>query len=330
MLRVGPWEVGPMVEQLYSSGIARLRGYPHRTIYWLMDRRPSLFYAPWTVIFRSQLQAAVAAFRPNVIISTFHLLSAALAAVVDVPVISIVPAGGRVNRMCFAGSVRHFVFCDPESAKFALTSGVSPSRVSVLPHVLDPPATSIPSQEEARRRLGLPSKLTVLVAAGSVGYGPHLTTFVRSLQPERVGVGLLVAAGRNERLRNELAAYAGESTVFIDPTEPSLIPYVAAADVVVGKAGWLTLTDAAAVGRPTLIVDRIRGQEDENARAACLSGLAQRLTPTEAAIRIRHYAADRSTLVRDFTEADAPRRVAPEHETALAELVSRVVEGSQE
>ena len=165
----------------------------------------------------------------------------------------------------------HFVFPEPHAAAFAVDMGVAASRVSTIPDVFDPEMAIVPGSHAARADLRLDSRFTILLSFGSVGLGRRMLDFLRLLKMARVSTQVIINPGRNKRLRAQVTRYLDASTRLVEP-DASLVPYVAAADVVVGKAGWLTLTEATALGTPTLILDHIKGQEDENVRVACLSG----------------------------------------------------------
>ena len=66
---------------------------------------------------------------------------------------------------------------------------------------------------------------------------------------------------------------------------------LAAADVVVGKAGWMTLNEAVVVGRGVIIVDAIPGQEEQNADYCVRARGAVALGPAGAARMVSNMAA---------------------------------------
>ena len=326
MLQIGPWTTSSLISGAYALGISAMRGAPHRAAYAFVDRHPAQVERGFRTLFGSQLRQRVLAARPDVVLSTFHALSATLSFVLApdaVPVVSVVPGAGCVNSLWLCGPVAHFVFPEPHAAAFAVDMGVAASRVSTIPDVFDPEMAIVPGSHAARADLRLDSRFTILLSFGSVGLGRRMLDFLRLLKMARVSTQVIINPGRNKRLRAQVTRYLDASTRLVEP-DASLVPYVAAADVVVGKAGWLTLTEATALGTPTLILDHIKGQEDENVRVACLSGAARCVTPAQAVDCIRRYASDDSSMARDFPAAGGAFRARGENQLGLEEIVRSV------
>lgn len=120
-----------------------------------------------------------------------------------------------------------------------------------------------PSQVEARSRLGLAQAFTCLVSLGAEGVASG--DVLRSVERLAVsGVQLLCMCGRNHELKRALdelfdrldrtdvspgsRALTTRAHGFVDDMET----YLAAADVVVGKAGPASTLEALAVGRPVI------------------------------------------------------------------------------
>jgi processive 1,2-diacylglycerol beta-glucosyltransferase len=132
-----------------------------------------------------------------------------------------------------------------------------------------------------RLRHGLaPDRTTCLVSAGGFGVGP-IDQLVRSLLPLQHPAQIVAVCGRSEELHQRLTALAAE----VPPVSPvTLLPvgyttmdeYMAAADLMIGKPGGLTTSEALARGLPMVIVNPIPGQEDRNADYLLEEGAAIR------------------------------------------------------
>jgi len=116
-----------------------------------------------------------------------------------------------------------------------------------------------------RRRYGWRDDLpVVLVLGGGFGMGP-VASIVEQLDKVTGALQAVVVAGRNEALRESLAA--------LDRTHPTDIlgfcgnmhELMTAADLIVTKPGGLTTSEALAIGRPLCILQPIPGQETANA-----------------------------------------------------------------
>lgn len=119
-------------------------------------------------------------------------------------------------------------------------------------------AEHLPKQE-ARTRHGLGERFTVLLMGGGLGVGD-----VRDLAESigGLGVDVIAVAGGNEKLfaqLRELARrYRRVRAVGWTDDVPDLM---AAADLLIGKAGGITVAEATAVGLPQIVVSPIPGQE---------------------------------------------------------------------
>jgi UDP-N-acetylglucosamine:LPS N-acetylglucosamine transferase len=105
----------------------------------------------------------------------------------------------------------------------------------------------VPERGAARAELGLDDRFTALMSLGGEGVGGDPRALIERLQNE--GVQAVFLAGRNEALKAQLADLA-ERGARIEGFTDRFALYLAAADVVVGKAGPSSVLGALAVGRP--------------------------------------------------------------------------------
>lgn len=140
-----------------------------------------------------------------------------------------------------------------------------------------------PSQEEARRRLGLPDAARcVLLIDSGWGFAP-LAGAAKALAD--AGVHVLGVAGRNRRVERELRELAA--------TRPLLRPFgfsdqipdlMAAADVVVALPGAATCAEARVVERRLLLLDVMPGHGRDNLLHELEQGGAEVSGPSAADI----------------------------------------------
>jgi processive 1,2-diacylglycerol beta-glucosyltransferase len=179
---------------------------------------------------------------------------------------------------------------------------------------------------DARLRLGLPADPPlVLVLNGGLGVGPApglLDAFSR--QPPLAQV--VVVAGRNPRFEAKLRAAARNipCPVLVQGFVENMHDWMLAADLVVTKPGGLTMAEVLAVGRPSLLMDPIPGQEQRNAEHLLEAGCALRaFDPDEAAWKIDALLRD-PTRLRDLSERarlqGRPRAAADVLADALARI----------
>ncbi len=139
--------------------------------------------------------------------------------------------------------------------------GVPADKVHVLGYPVREAFLRPPPREAARASLQLGDEPTCLLSLGAEGVAGEALGIAQALAAR--GVRLLAVAGRNERLREAFEELARDY--------PNVIPFgftdrmpslLAAADVVVGKAGPASTMEALAVGRP-LIVTAYAGLNEE-------------------------------------------------------------------
>lgn len=129
--------------------------------------------------------------------------------------------------------------------------GVPEQKVDLIGYPVQQGFLHAPLKQEARTRLALPGHFTCLVSLGGEGVGRHAETVVRTLLEHPLKPHVVVVTGRNTVLREQLEPLENVRALgFID----TMADYLAACDVVVGKAGPASVMEALAVGRPVLAV----------------------------------------------------------------------------
>jgi UDP-N-acetylglucosamine:LPS N-acetylglucosamine transferase len=136
------------------------------------------------------------------------------------------------------------------------------ARIAVVPTPVRQPFYDPPTQEAARKALGIPTDARcVLLMSGSWGLGP-LVEGARALAGS--GVWVLVVAGRNVSLAARLRDLA--------TTHPQVVPFgftdripelMAASDLVVTSSGD-TCSEARVIGRDLLLLDVVPGHGRDN------------------------------------------------------------------
>jgi 1,2-diacylglycerol 3-beta-galactosyltransferase len=144
-------------------------------------------------------------------------------------------------------------------------SGMSPEQMRITGLPVHPRFTqSLTDRASARKTLGWdPDLPAILLVGGGDGMGPLYKT-ARAINNKRLNCQLAIIAGRNAELKTRL-----ESSKWNQPTHAygfvSDMPcLMAAADLLVTKAGPATITEACIAGLPMILYDAIPGQETGN------------------------------------------------------------------
>jgi len=153
--------------------------------------------------------------------------------------------------------------------------GIPRERVVVTGVPVRPEFASAPAPGEVRRALGLPVDVPVVLAmAGSWGSVGRLPDVARALARVRHPLVGVLVAGHDAGLRATLERLAAGSPLRVFGFVPDVHRLMAAADLVVTKAGGMTLAEAMAVQVPLLFYGSLPGQERRNERFAAAAGVA--------------------------------------------------------
>lgn len=208
----------------------------------------------------------------------------------------------------YRGIDRYFVATDSVKEELVDTGEVDAGRIEVTGVPIDPRFATTVGAKAARERLGLDpdsSRPTLLLMGGGFGWGPieGMLEVVLGL-PDRVQA--LVIAGRNEKLRRRLEERVrGHEDRIKVHGFTELVPLILeASDLLVGKAGGLTSSEAMARGVPLVAFRPIPGQEERNCDYLQESGAAVRVHDLdELHFRLSHFLANPEHLERMKAQA---------------------------
>nr|WP_238457675.1 glycosyltransferase [Desulforamulus ferrireducens] len=203
--------------------------------------------------------------------------------------------------------------------------GIDRQRIAATGIPIDP-AFNLPHNRSALRQQWQmdPELPAILVMGGGLGMGP-LADVVKELAAARLPCQLMVVCGRNEQLRNKLSKANLPATVHVLGYLQNIHELMAACDVMVGKAGGLTSSEAMASGLPMFITAPIPGQEERNAEFLESAGAAKLVKdPKDLVTQIRKY------LARPAWQAamcEAARKIGRPMSAAMAvEIMENLVE----
>ena len=212
-----------------------------------------------------------------------------------------------VHAMWLCRTVDRYYVAIPEAAEYLNGIGVPREIIRVTGIPVDPLFSVAVDRAAARKHLSLDADAPViLIAAGGYGIGP-VEQLVRDLLALRKPWQIAAIAGKSEQVKqklDEIAARAGD----LPGGAPRLVPvgftkemdqYMAAADLLVGKAGGLTTSEALARALPMALIEPIPGQEERNADHLLEEGAAIRCNNLPAAAwKIAGLVDDAERLVR--------------------------------
>ena len=240
--------------------------------------------------------------------------------ILDIPVGVVITDFDLHAMWLYRGVDWYFVAC--EETKVHMTAlGVPPETIHVTGIPIDPAFSAAREKAETRRALGLEQDLTtVLVSAGGFGMGP-VESLANAMQEVRHPIQVAVVCGKNPALKQRLEDLpAPNHPVKVVGFTTEMERWMAASDLLVGKAGGLTSSEAMASGVVMVIINPIPGQEERNSDHLLEEGVAVRCNNLPAlAYKIDSLLSDKERFER---MRQAVRRLA--RPNAAADVVSLV------
>lgn len=140
-------------------------------------------------------------------------------------------------------------------------------------------ADSIP-KAEARRRLALEDKFTVLVMTGSMGYGSDVFSNLEKMDELPADFQLITVCGNNKKLKQHIDEMPKQKKFINYGFTDNIDVLMDAADCIITKPGGLSTSEALAKRLPIIMLDPIPGQEDRNEEFMLNNGIALSVSKT--------------------------------------------------
>lgn len=196
-----------------------------------------------------------------------------------------------VHAMWLCQTVDKYFVAMEESAEYLARIGVPREKLKVTGIPIDLLFAVPIEREAARQHLGLAAKVpNLLIAAGGYGIGP-VEQLVQELLDQQKPWQIVAIAGKAEKTQRRLEEISRKAGRLADGSArlhavgftKEMDKFMAAADLLVGKAGGLTTSEALARGLPMALIEPIPGQEERNADHLLEAGAAIRCNNLPAA-----------------------------------------------
>lgn len=178
-----------------------------------------------------------------------------------------------------------------EAAERACCLGVSLEKLRVIPLPIRLDAARVATApRECRSALGLdPDRPMALLVGGGEGMGP-LHAIARAISEARLPLQLAVIAGRNAALKKRLAETVWDIPVHVEGFVSNMPTWMRASDLIITKAGSITIIEALAAALPILLSGYLPGQEEGNVRFVEQNGVGVlRSTPRAIVEELRAW-----------------------------------------
>src|SRR5918996_3960061 len=231
-----------------------------------------------------------------------------------------------VHAMWLVHHYEHYFVAIDEARAYLEALGIPARKITVSGIPIDPVFAKRKDKQEMRAKHGLaPDRTTILLSAGGFGVG-SVEALVAALMPLQHRAQVVAICGRNEELKTRLTKLAArakpDATVLLKPFgyTKDMDELMTASDLVLGKPGGLTTSEALAKGLVFVIVNPIRGQEERNSDHLLEGGVAIRCNNLPAlAYKLDQLLADPKRFAA--MQASARRMGRP---AAAKEIVDRI------
>lgn len=278
-----------------------------------------------------ELAPLLAETRPDAIVCTHFLPVEALSAELlpDLPPVYLAVTDYRAHYFwACPGIDGYFVPSDATREQLA-AAGVPNSRVHVTGIPIDPSIAQPRAQAAVRSELGLPLHGPVVLLNGGGLVPKRVRAIAEALLARRFPGTLLVVARGNHEFIATLADLetAAPGVIRLWGQQPSLDPFIVASDLVVGKAGGLTVSEVLARGVPLLIPTPTPGQEGWNAAHVVAGGAGMCCDSpdavAQAVMTLLEHPTQRRAMAKAACALGRPRAASAIAQLVLADIARR-------
>ncbi len=238
--------------------------------------------------------------RPHLIVATYSVAAGAISrlkkqGLLRVPLVTVITDYAVHNQWIHPWTDLYLVGSE-QVREGLIGRGVPGTKIAVTGIPIDPKFASLPSRPFLFEKFGLnPGVPVILIMAGAVGMLRGIPSICRLLDRLPLPLQVLAVTGKDRRLYRRLRRLAPKmkKPLLVSGYVENVEEYMAAADLLITKAGGLTTSEALAVGLPMLIYRPIPGQEAENTRY---------LTEIGAALAVRNLRQLEARLIQLLSE----------------------------
>jgi len=230
----------------------------------------ALLESSLTVLLFPVVRSMIKRFKPDVVITTHPFFMAPLNAYITlrklpIPFLTVITDLTNIHRLWFNQGADFCLLPTEEAYDEAMDGGLTPEmcRVTGIPVK---PAFSIETRSKSaiRADLGWMPDVTTALVMGSSRI-KNLMSSLHVLNHSGLQLQFILVAGGDEQLYQEFTSTEWHTATRIYNFVDEVPLFMKASDLIIGKPGGLTTTEALACGTPFLLVDVTHGQEDGNA-----------------------------------------------------------------
>lgn len=236
------------------------------------------------------MERLLAESKPDVVLSTFPIPAGVVSFLkqrgrTQVPLATIITDHAIHSQWIHPLTTRYFVGSD-HVRQGLIRRGTSRNSISVTGIPIRPAFDSFTDRRSLQHKYQLnPHIPTVLIMGGAYGIMGDIYSICEELFHYPEPVQVIVVTGRNERMKAQLDTLVAtaKQPVKVYGFTQDVHELMAVSDIVLTKAGGLTVSEALAMDLPMLLYRPIPGQEVQNANYLVSAGVAV-LTETRSQV----------------------------------------------
>jgi UDP-N-acetylglucosamine:LPS N-acetylglucosamine transferase len=311
-----------------------------RKALWIWAAEFHFFDAPWramlahrvfTRLVRQQLTDVLDKVRPDLIITTYPFLSYEVKRLLErrslaVPLVLLFSDANSVHAAWLTERRADATFATTrETYEQALAAGFDPHRLHLVgwpvrAQFFQAYLSGNDAQKEHLTHMGLAhNRFTIFLQGGGEG-AARIESAIDTMLVQGAlthELQIILAAGTNTSL---FERYKNMPNLFALPYTKEIAPFMAAADVIMGKAGPNALFESVTLNKPFIATSFIPGQEQENL------SFIQRHSLGWVALRPQEQLSLLSALVYDADEMKAMSKTVEAYRRWNVDATTRVVE----
>lgn len=261
----------PVLKQLYLYSFSYFRDIYGYLYYAGKNNSNSSFYRYFSYEYLKKL---IKKENPDIIVSTFP--TPALSLVEDVPVVNVVTDYHFHKSWLTKDAIAYYVATE-ESKKRFIEVGVSEERIKIF---------GLPISEKFDEAINKNSwllendlfmdKTTILLSAGAFGVSQTFAQLVEKIIRELSNIQVVIVCGKNKELKLHFdEQYADNKNIKVLGYTNDMRKWMQVSDLLVTKAGGVTISEALASSVPLVLYKPVPGQEKENALYFEKKGMAK-------------------------------------------------------
>ncbi len=213
-----------------------------------------------------KVEGFIKGFKPDIIVSTHFTSSNILAKLtekkkINLPCVAIITDPFNKHRIWVNKNNFNVVFSE-NAKKYLISKGIVGSHVKHFSFPLRAPfSKKLPSKEELRTKLGFgKDKFVFFISSGGEGIGNMEVTVKKLLAAKINNLQIVVVAGRNQNLYENLKSLNAGSDLKIFGYVNNMEEILKASDLICGKTGASFTFEALSLGKPLLFNQTIANE----------------------------------------------------------------------